>query len=107
MSCHADAAGLSNIADTGARRQHETADGYAAVVAKLDPTWRVIECHDRLQWIIQRRKKGGADRPWRAVHYCRTRAALTRLCATSCGRVDLVAWAALAELPEHIEGGAA
>jgi hypothetical protein len=33
----------------------ETSDGYARLVGQLSPDWRVIECRDRLQWILQRR----------------------------------------------------
>lgn len=61
---------------------HETADAYAAVIA----TWgglRVVLCRDGLQWLVQRRKGGGAQRPWRSQHYCITRTALVRLCAAS------------------------
>ena len=82
----------------------ETADGYGRVIAQLSPDWRVILCRDAIQWIIQRRKKGGAERPWRGVHYCRTRKALLRLCATSCGRMDPNTLAILLVLPEHIGG---
>jgi hypothetical protein len=60
----------------------ETADGYARVVVMLSPSLRVIECRDGIQWILQRRKKGGAERPWRGVGYFRTRKALRRVCAT-------------------------
>ena len=85
---------------------HETADGYAQIVAYLCDGWRVIVCKDNIQWILQRRKKGGAERPWRAVGYFRTREALIRLCAASCGRIDPATLAALAALPETIGGAA-
>ena len=87
-----------------ARAAHETADGYARVVARLCDGWRVIACKDDLQWILQRRKKGGAERPWRAVGYFRTRDALMRLCAASCWRIDPAALAALGALPETFGG---
>ncbi len=67
-------------------QNHETADGYIGVIAVLSDQWRVIVCKDAIQWILQRRKRGGAERPWRGSGYCRTRQALIRLCATSCGR---------------------
>lgn len=86
---------------------NETSDAYGAVVARLNPAWRVITCRGRLQWILQRRKKGGGEWPWRAVAYCRTRAALTRLAAASCGQIDPAAWAVLAALPDHIAGARA
>lgn len=84
-----------------ATAKHETANSYERVVARLCDDWRVIVCKDNIQWILQRRKKGGAERPWRAVSYCCTREALIRLCATSCGQIDPDAAAALAALPEN------
>lgn len=58
----------------------ETADNYARVVTYFGDGLRVIECRDQIRWIIQRRKRGGAERPWRGVHYCTTQKALVRLC---------------------------
>lgn len=96
-------AGFSTL-EKAAKADHETADGYGNVVAVPCDGWRVIVCKDDLQWIVQRRKNGGADRPWRAVGYCRTRKALVRLCAASCGQIDPAAAAALAALPENFGG---
>jgi len=31
---------------------NESYDGYPRVVAKLNDRWRVIECRDRVQWIL-------------------------------------------------------
>jgi hypothetical protein len=33
----------------------ETADRYSGFIAQLNPDWRVVECRDRVQWILQRR----------------------------------------------------
>ena len=33
----------------------ETADDYGGVVVSLNPDWRVIECRDRVQWVLQHR----------------------------------------------------
>lgn len=92
--------------EKAAQAAHETADSYSKVVAVSCDGRRVIVCKDDLQWIVQRRKNGGADRPWRAVGYCRTRKAVTRLCATSCGRIDPTAAAVLTALPENFGGAA-
>jgi len=83
---------------------HETSDSYAGVIARLCPRHRVIICRDGIQLITQRRKNGGAERPWRSLRYFRTREALMRFCATLCERVDPAAWAALATLPDIIGG---
>jgi hypothetical protein len=51
----------------------ESADDYPRVVADLGK-WRVIECRDGQQWILQR--KSGT---WEARSYCRTSEALRRV----------------------------
>lgn len=68
------------------QRQSETSDDYLGVVAQLLPNVRVIVCAGNHQWVLQKRKKGGGQWPWKAVGYCRTRKALTRLSAALCGR---------------------
>lgn len=80
---HATAVDASNIADPLAWRQtHETSDAYARALARLSDRWRVVACKDELQWIVQRRKEGGAERPWRAAAYFGNRDLLIRFCAT-------------------------
>jgi hypothetical protein len=104
---HAIAAGIPNVANARAQRHHhETADCYSGVVVRLSEGWRVIRCKDYLQWILQRRKKGGAERPWRAVGFYLTRDALLRASASASARIDPAALAALAALPERIGGAA-
>jgi hypothetical protein len=53
----------------------ERDDHYRAIVAHLNADWRVIECKDAIQWILQRRY---GDR-WEGKSFCRTRDALTRI----------------------------
>jgi hypothetical protein len=61
----------------------ESADDYHKVIAQLSDRWRVIECADGIQWILQHR--GSPEKPrrddWRGRSYCRDREALRR-----CGR---------------------
>ena len=33
----------------------ERDDNYQHVIVQLDPRWRIIECRDAIQWIIQKR----------------------------------------------------
>ena len=33
----------------------ERDDNYQSVIVQLDPRWRIIECRDAIQWIIQKR----------------------------------------------------
>jgi len=85
--------------------KQETSDAYTSVLAQLGNRHRVIVCRDAIQWIVQHRKCGGADRPWRALGYFRTRYALIQACATLCGRIDPCAQSILLTLPDVIGGG--
>jgi hypothetical protein len=83
---------------------HETSDTYGEIVAILDQRHRVIVCKDGIQWITQRRKSGGAARPWRAMGYYTTRKALIRACALLECEVEPADMSLLAELPDVIGG---
>ena len=61
----------------------ESADDYPRVVAELGK-WRVVECRDGEQWILQR--KSGT---WEARSFCRTSEALRRVVREHVGAVDL------------------
>ena len=80
----------------------ETSDTYGSVVTKLDDTHRVIVCKDGIQWITQRRKSGGAERPWRALGFYTTRKALIRACALLSREIEPAVMSLLAELPDTI-----
>lgn len=84
--------------------QMESADSYIGLVAQLNGNWRVIECRDRLQWILQApgspRKARRND--WRGRAYCRTSQALRR-CARHAGAIDPAAAVILAALPARID----
>ena len=83
---------------------HETSDDYGVIITQLCRRHRVIVCKDRIQWIVQRRKTGGAERPWRALGYHLTKDALIRACAALCCRIDPAALAILATLPSQFGG---
>jgi hypothetical protein len=85
--------------------QHrESADDYRAVVAILNDRWRIIECRDGIQWILQRRAGERHGRPrWDGRSYCRTKEALIRVCRDYAGEFDPAAAAVLASLPERID----
>lgn len=90
---------------TAQSQHHESADDYHRVVAVLNDRWRVIECRDGLQWILQRRnapEKARRD-DWRGQSYCRTRDALIRCACAYCGEAAPAAAAVLASLPDRIE----
>ena len=81
---------------------HETSDTYGEIVAVLDHKHRVIACKDGIQWITQRRKSGGAERPWRALGYYTTRKALIRACALLSREIEPAVMSLLADLPDTI-----
>jgi hypothetical protein len=82
----------------------ETAEDYARVVAILNPRWRVIECRDSVQWILQRRAKAEPHpRPWEGRSYCRTSEALIRCAREHAGEINPEACAILAALPSRLE----
>jgi hypothetical protein len=81
--------------------RNESSDGHSRVVAILNGKWRVIECRDRVQWILQSRDSPKPEAGlWRGRSYCRTKEALLRVCATHAGKI---AAAMLAALPDWIE----
>jgi hypothetical protein len=79
----------------------ESSDGYGRVVAVLNPKWRVIECRDGIQWILQSRDSLKPEVVWRGRSYCRTKEALLRVCALHAGEINPTAAAVLAALHEN------
>jgi hypothetical protein len=72
--------------------RQESADQYPHVVAHLGPKWRIIECRDGEQWILQRKSTS-----WEARSHCRTSEALQRVVREPVGAVELP------ELPEFLK----
>jgi hypothetical protein len=58
----------------------ESDDDYQGEIARLGG-WRVSECGDRWQWLLQRRDLANAmaGPRWRTLGFCRSRSALIRL----------------------------
>jgi hypothetical protein len=84
--------------------RHEAADDYFAVIAQLSPRWRVIECPDGVQWVLQYRFRAEtSDKPpWKGRSFCRTREALIRCITEHADDTDPAqAEALLAHLPER------
>jgi hypothetical protein len=81
----------------------ESADDYHKVVAQLNARWRVIECADGVQWILQHRT-ASESKPtshWKSRSYCRDREALRR-CGREHAGIDRTTMdAATAFLPER------
>lgn len=87
---------------TAAVSHRESDTGYRAVVAVLNDRWRVIECRDGIQWILQFVKKKRDGQAWQSRSYCRTRAALIRVSSCHAGEISPAAMAILEALPERL-----
>ena len=87
-------AALTALQRSGLRLK-ESEDTYPHVVVQ-DGKHRIIECRDRIQWILQRRE---GERRWTSISYCRWRVTLLRLCK----HWSEDALAVIRALPEGIE----
>jgi hypothetical protein len=85
--------------------RHESSDGYSRVVAVLNGKWRVIECRDRIQWILQSRDSLRPEEVglWRGRSYCRTKETILRVRAAHAGKIAPTTAAVLVALPDCIE----
>lgn len=61
---------LSQLAGGTDNREGNT--DYAWVVVQLSPRWRVIECRDGIQWIIQHGRLNGGEFRWYSKLHCRS-----------------------------------
>jgi hypothetical protein len=84
--------------------RNESAQGYSRLVAVLNGKWRIIECRDGIQWILQAcdTLNAPSNAVWRGRSYCRTKQALLQVCAAHAGAIDPTAAARLAALPPLI-----
>ena len=61
----------------------ERDDGYSKVILQLAPRWRIIECRNAEQWIIQKRSAEPLDRgKWTGVSHVVSRDKLIELSAS-------------------------
>ena len=69
--------GLTPI-DNPSHRERD--DNYQGVIVQLAPRWRIIECRDAIQWIIQKRSaEPSHSGEWRGDSYVVSRDALIEL----------------------------
>jgi hypothetical protein len=63
----------------------ESDDSYTNIILQLAPRWRIIECRNAEQWIIQKRSAEPLDRgKWTSISYVESRDKLIAL-STSLG----------------------
>ena len=61
----------------------ERDDSYTKVILQLAPRWRIIECRNAEQWIIQKRSAEPLDRgKWTSISYVVSRNKLIELSAS-------------------------
>lgn len=96
--------GLSSADLQACRPAPESHTCYSRVVAILNGRWRVIECRDRIQWILQVRNRAEtvATDVWRGRSYCRPPEALLRCCDEHADAIDPGVAVVLAALPGRI-----
>ena len=56
------------------KEQHQN---YQFILGYLSPRFRLIECRDNIQWILQRRDKN--INRWRAFSYCKLKKSIVRI----------------------------
>jgi hypothetical protein len=77
----------------------EKSNAYTPVVI-LNKGWRIIECRDGIQWILQKRKGQYEGRPrWAGESYCRSKSALLRCVRDKAGEVWADAYTQIDDLP--------
>ena len=81
----------------------ERDDSYSKVIIQLGPRWRIIECRNALQWIIQHRATKPLNQGyWLGVSYITTRNKLIEVSKALNLLSDASMSAKLSKLPNHI-----
>lgn len=81
--------------------KREESENYRAIIAKLNANWRVIECRDGIQWILQRRAGNRHGEPrWEGRSYCRNKESLLGRVRDLTGECDGIAHVILGSFPE-------
>ena len=70
-----------DISESHSHRERD--ENYSKVIIQLAPRWRIIECHNAEQWIIQKRSAEPLHQGvWRSVSYVVSRDKLIELSAS-------------------------
>lgn len=82
----------------------EKSDDYRKIIMRIDDKWRVIECKDGIQWIIQKRKGYYKNKPaWKSISFCRSRKGLRYWVRNKTGKRSMAIAKELRKLPKWIE----
>lgn len=94
-TCVNDAvAGSSNPEPKTSNREKD--ENYRRVVVVLNEKWRVIECRERRQWILQK----ASPSEWRSKQFLTNKVSLIQRVRSLCGSVSDAEMAKLAALPD-------
>ena len=89
--------GLTPVYNASHRERDDT---YGKVILQLAPRWRIIECRNAEQWIIQKRSAEPLHQGvWRSVSYVVSRDKLIELSASLGLLSEPSKWAVLEQLP--------
>jgi hypothetical protein len=95
--------GKHSVPSPGNNTHRETSDFYRGVIAVLTSRWRVINCKNGIQWILQKRTAEPLHEGiWRGQSYFTNRDALLEACASRELLSDEKACALLNALPDLI-----
>ena len=90
-----------DMAECNSHRERD--DNYKKVIIQLAPRWRIIECKNALQWIIQHRATKPLNQGyWLGVSYITTRNKLIEVSKALNLLSDASMSAKLSKLPNHI-----
>ena len=97
------------VSPHSSRRPHpkkagsESSGDYGRVVLTLSPQWRIIECRQGIQWIIQKCKgmRYGTTR-WDSCHYLTSRDGLITVCHRLKLPLDPKTFCRINSLPEYL-----
>lgn len=90
---------------SGDGSHRESSDNYHSIVVVINHKYRVITCHDQIQWILQKQTghRHGQNR-WDGLKYLRTRDGVIHSCRACVDRLDTKTLAILQSLPTIIGG---
>lgn len=83
---------------SGGTDHREGSPDYAWTVAQLSDRWRVIECRDGIQWVIQKSRRNGGETRWYGELHCRSLVGLLLHVAELARREGIVITPAMRQL---------
>lgn len=89
-----------------ATSHRETDHDYAHVLFRFPCGWRLAECRDGIQWLLQKPRSSSPDSAYVTVRFHRRKDALMRSVHALTGTDEAVLVHLLADLPERLDEAA-